>query len=52
MIVNPSDGRQRRLAKVNQFEMEPVDVKCMRDVRVVSLAKQVEGLKSSQSSFG
>ena len=36
---------------VNQFDMEPVDVQCMRDVRVVSLAKQMAGLKSSQSSF-
>ena len=35
---------------VNQFDMEPVAVQCMRDVRVVSLAKQMAGLKSSQSS--
>ena len=53
MIGNPSDGKAAQVEDlmVNQFDMEPVDVQCMRDVRVVSLAKQMAGLKSSQSSF-
>ena len=37
MIGIPSD----------QFDIEPVDVQCTRDVKVMSLAKQMAGLKLS-----
>ena len=36
---------------VNQLGIKPADVQRMRDARVVSVVKQMAGLKSAQSSF-